>query len=129
MLFRSSSGSRFLLECMLREAAIDPQRIHGYDLSEYTHAAVAAYVASGMADVGFGVEPPAHRFGLDFVPLATERYMLVCREADLPRAGVQHAISVLRSTAYQQMVNALPGYRVEQGGEVQTLAEAFPNAS
>ncbi|MBV8125819.1 MAG: helix-turn-helix transcriptional regulator, partial [Paucibacter sp.] len=56
---QATSGTRFLLECMLDQAGIAPGQIEGFDLNEYTHAAVAAYVASGMADVGLGVEPPA----------------------------------------------------------------------
>jgi molybdate-binding protein len=32
---------------------------------EFTHAAVAAYVASDMADASFGVEAAARQFGLD----------------------------------------------------------------
>jgi len=74
------SGTRFLLDCLLEKEAIDPERINGYEQGEYTHAAVAAYVASGMADAGFGVETPARRFKLDFIPLQTERYFLLCEE-------------------------------------------------
>jgi molybdate transport repressor ModE-like protein len=120
-----ASGTRFLLECMLKQAGIPPTRIAGFDLHEYTHAAVAAYVASGMADAGLGVEPPARRFGLDFVPLATERYFLICRDADLRRPGVQAVLNVLRTRQYREAVNALPGYFAMHCGEVQTVAQAF----
>ena len=50
---------------------------------EFTHAAVAAYVASGMADVSFGVEAAARQFGLDFVRILTEDYFFVCKRAFL----------------------------------------------
>src|SRR5581483_3381469 len=53
------SGTRLLLDTLLEEAGIVRERIDGYTTEEFTHAAVAAYVASGMADVGMGVEPPA----------------------------------------------------------------------
>ena len=53
-----------------RRRASTTARIAGFEQGEFTHAAVAAYVASGMADVGFGVETPARHFKLDFVPLA-----------------------------------------------------------
>ncbi len=123
---QASSGTRFLLECMLRQTGIATHTVHGFDLNEYTHAAVAAYVASGMADAGLGVEPPARRFGLDFIPLATERYFLVCREADLARPGLQQVLGVLRSAAFQAAVNTLPGYRALHCGDIQTVPEAFP---
>jgi molybdate transport repressor ModE-like protein len=123
---QAASGTRFLLECMLRQAGIASTQLRGFELSEYTHAAVAAYVASGMADAGLGVEPPARRFGLDFVPLATERYFLACREADLAKPALQSVLGVLRSNAFQVAVNALPGYRALHCGDVQTVPEAFP---
>jgi len=43
------SGTRLLLDELLRSEGIEPPRIHGYDRGEFTHAAVAAFVASGMA--------------------------------------------------------------------------------
>lgn len=121
-----SSGTRFLLECMLRARGLDPDRVHGFDVGEFTHAAVAAHVASGMADVGLAVEPPAHRFKLDFVPLARERYFLLCNEADLARPSMQAVLAVLRSPTFQAAVNALPGYEASRCGEVQTMGQAFP---
>lgn len=122
---QATSGTRFLFESMLKQADIAPGQIEGFDLNEYTHAAVAAYVASGMADVGLGVEPPARHFGLDFVPLATERYFLVCRASDLEKPGLQAVLEALRSPAFQTAVNALPGYRAIRCGEVQAVGEPF----
>ena len=61
-----------------------PREINGWPNEEYTHAAVAAYVASGMADAGFGVHAAAQHFELDFVPLAWERYLLLDRPARWP---------------------------------------------
>ena len=40
-----------------------------------THAS-SAEIASGMADVGIGVQTVAQRFGLGFVPLPRERYFV-----------------------------------------------------
>ena len=124
-----SSGTRFLLECCLRQAKVPAQQIAGWELAEFTHAAVAAYVASGMADVGFGVEPPARRFKLDFVPLATERYFFLCRDADLQRPELQAVLEVMRSEAFHAVVNALPGYSAVKCGQVETLQKAFPQVA
>lgn len=78
------SGTRLLLELMLAEAGLDPAAINGYAHGEYTHAAaVAAYAASGMADVAFGVEAAVRQFDLDFVRLLTEDYFFVCRRETL----------------------------------------------
>ena len=40
-----------------------------------THAAVAAFVASGMADVGLGLKL-ARNFDLDFIPIASADILL-----------------------------------------------------
>jgi molybdate-binding protein len=120
------SGTRFLLDCLLEEAGVDTRDIAGYEQGEYTHAAVAAYVASGMADVGFGVETPARRFKLDFLPVDRERYFLLCHEAALSRPRLQALLQVLRSADYQRGVGELPGYAPWRCGEVETLARAFP---
>lgn len=121
------SGTRFLLDCLLERAGIDASRIAGYEHGEYTHAAVAAYVASGMADAGFGIETPARRFKLDFLPMVRERYFLMCDVALLATSQLQATLAVLRSPDYREYVNQLPGYTASRCGEVESLQAAFPN--
>ena len=123
-----SSGTFFLLECFLKKAKIDPARISGFNQSEFTHAAVAAYVASGMADAGLGVETPSRRFKLDFIPLATERYFLVCDQENLNTPHIQSVIQVLNEASFQNAVHELPGYSATKCGQVETLQQAFPKS-
>ena len=73
------SGTRLLFDQLLALNGIDEASINGAQQMEFTHAAVAAYVASGMADASFGVEAAARQFGLDFIRLLTEDYFFVCR--------------------------------------------------
>ena len=120
-----SSGTRFLLECFLKKAHVSPAQISGYEQAEFTHAAVAAYVASGMADVGFGVETPARRFKLEFLPLATERYFLLCNQGDLDKPHLKAVLKILNSDEFQFAVNQLPGYTAAHCGQVSTVADAF----
>ena len=119
------SGTRLLLELLLQKEGIDPARIKGYEQCEYTHAAVAAFVASGMADAGYGVETPARQFQLDFIPSQTERYCLICHEKSLASPALKQMLTILRSTKYRAAVNALPGYKVQKAGVVMDLREAF----
>jgi len=51
------SGTRVLFDDLLAQHGVESQQIEGYAQVEFTHAAVAAYVASGMADVSFGFGP------------------------------------------------------------------------
>ncbi|NML44253.1 helix-turn-helix transcriptional regulator [Ramlibacter sp. G-1-2-2] len=123
------SGTRLLLELLLRKDGVAPASIKGYERCEYTHAAVAAFVASGMADVGYGVETPARQFKLDFIPSQTERYCLICHEKTLAAPALQQVLAVLRSTKYKTAVNQLPGYKVQKAGVVTDLRDAFGYSS
>ena len=122
------SGTRMLFDFLLEKHRIDGHRLRGYDNGEFTHAAVAAYIASGMADAGFGVETPARRFGLDFVPMTTERYFLLCPLKLFDSATAKPLMAILNSAEFRQTVDALPGYDPTHCGRVQTISEAFAAA-
>ncbi|WP_051244393.1 substrate-binding domain-containing protein [Azohydromonas australica] len=122
---QAGSGTRLLLEALLKAGGFPTAAIAGFEHGEYTHAAVAAYVASGMADVGFGVETPARQFKLDFVPLASERYFLLCRSPLVDTPAVQQVLAALRDPAFRQLLDALPGYDAAIAGQVLKLEEAF----
>ena len=120
------SGTRILLDGLLRAAAIDPAQITGYGSGEFTHAAVAAFVSSGMVDVGFGVEPAARQFKLDFIPIAKERYMLACRNESLQQAPIEELIRLLQGPEFRQMVGPVPGYELDEPGAVVEIKEIVP---
>lgn len=122
---QQGSGSRLLFEMMLERSRIDPRAIAGIDDCEYTHAAVAAYIASGMADAGFGIETPARQFKLSFIPLALERYFFVCRRDALGQPLVQRIIETLASADYRRAIDALPGYDPSASGTTLELDTAF----
>ena len=73
------SGTLVLLDLTLCKIGIDPDRINGYALTELTHSAIAAFVAIDMADVGFGVQPAAPQFGLDFNAVVDDDYYFALR--------------------------------------------------
>src|ERR1700743_68184 len=58
------SGTRRVFAQLLTLHGIDEAKIIGGQQIEFTHAAVAAYVASGMADGRFGVAAAAREFGV-----------------------------------------------------------------
>lgn len=120
------SGTRILVDLLLEHEQLDGRQIEGYDTSEYTHAAVAAYIASGMANAGFGVETAARKFNLGFVPIINERYFLICNTASLDMPAVKELLGVLRSNEFRAHVNQLPGYDAMDCGKLMTLEEAFP---
>ena len=117
------SGTRLLFDQLLRLDGIDAATINGAQQIEFTHAAVAAYVASGMADAAFGVEAAAKQFGLDFVRLLTEDYFFVCRRAFLDTEPMQRILDIMKGRAFHNAVMQLPGYVAQSPGTVSTVKE------
>ncbi len=112
------SGTRVLLDHMLRRQGISPERIRGYQREEYTHLAVAAAVAGGSADVGLGILSAARAMGLDFVPLLSEQYDLVIPRESYESELVQPLLAVIRGDEFRREVEALGGYDASTMGQV-----------
>jgi molybdate transport repressor ModE-like protein len=119
------SGTRLLFDQLLALQGLDGSRIHGYAQVEFTHAAVAAYVASDMADVSFGVEAAARQFDLDFVRLVTEDYFFICRKHLLELEPMKRVLAIMRGNEFRNAISELPGYRCKDAGAIKTIREAF----
>jgi putative molybdopterin biosynthesis protein len=118
---QKDSGTRALLDKLLNDQSIDSHNINGYLEEEFTHSAVAAFVAAGMADVGFGVEAAARQFSLDFIPVTSEHYLMICHERSLEKAAMMQFLEQIRSQAFHKKVTALAGYSAKSCGVVASL--------
>jgi putative molybdopterin biosynthesis protein len=105
---------------------LHPNDFVGYDRTEPSHAAVAHAVASGQADVGLGLGNAAQALGLEFVPLVQEHYHLVCLKTALDTPACKSLQSVLKSEQWRNALDCLPGYRIQDCGEVQSLKQVLP---
>ena len=114
-----------LTELLLDKHGIACSAVRGWDSAEFTHAAVAAYIASGMADVSVGVQTAAQRFGLTFIPRLRERYFFALRAAALEQPAMQSVLALIGSPSYRSAVAALAGYEAGETGRVLTVPEAF----
>lgn len=112
---QAGSGTRLLFDLLLSEQDISAQKITGYEIEEFTHAAVAAMIASAAADTGLGVSAAARRFSLEFIPLAQEDYYLACRRDILCRPAMQVLLAVLASPAWRESLTLEPGYEAIEG--------------
>ncbi len=119
------AATRLLTEHLLLQEGVDALQIVA-SRTEDSHTAVAAAIASGLADVGVGIEAAARAQGLTFVPLAQDDYFLVCLGDVLETPAVLALRRALRHAAWQQAVAALPGYAVLQPGDVLSLTRALP---
>jgi molybdate transport repressor ModE-like protein len=119
------SGTRMLIDLLLDQHGISRADVRGWDSAEFTHAAVAAYIASGMADVGLGVQTAAQRFGLTFIPLLRERYFLALRAAAVEQPWMAGVLELIATPAYRSAVAALAGYEAADTGKVLSVPQAF----
>ena len=112
------AGTRVLLDFEIGKIGLSGAEIAGYDREEYTHLAVAAAVASGMADCGLGIAAAARALELDFVPLFKERYDLVIPQAYYHSALLRPLLEILQADRFRREVAGLAGYDVTHMGEV-----------
>jgi putative molybdopterin biosynthesis protein len=122
------SGTRMLIDHLMERQAVAPDALLGYDEHvEHSHVAVALCIASGVADVGIGVEAAALEFGLHFVPLVEENYFLGCLKEDLSRASIDRLRAVLASPRWRVILASLPGYRASEApGSLLAVDDALP---
>ncbi|MDD4951936.1 MAG: molybdopterin biosynthesis protein [Desulfovibrionaceae bacterium] len=112
------AGTRILLDHHLELEGVDPSRVRGYGQEEYTHMAVAVNVLTGAADCGLGIFAAAKALGLDFVPLAHERYDLIIPRALAGDAKIEVMLDLLRSKGFKDRIDGLGGYETRLTGRV-----------
>ncbi len=115
---QSVAGTRVLLDEFLVLEKISSADISGYANEEFTHAAVAAHIASGKADVGFGIEYAAHNFKLDFIPIVDEQYVLACDKNWINSKLGKEIISIFKTQDFANGIEMLPGYSLDSPGEI-----------
>ncbi|MEA4856950.1 molybdopterin biosynthesis protein [Solidesulfovibrio sp.] len=120
------AGTRILFDHHLAKAGIAPEAIQGYGREEHTHMAVAVNVKTGAADCGLGVYAAAKALGLDFVPLARERYDLVMPTAFADDPKIRAVLEVVRGQAFADRVRALGGYDTDWTGRVMEPGLGLP---
>lgn len=107
---QAGSGTRLLFDRLLASAGRSKSDIRGYDTEEFTHVAVAATIASGHADVGFGIQAAAAAYGLTFLPVIAETYYLAARRTAIGGDAVRQLIAHLRSALLRKRLLKLGGY-------------------
>jgi molybdate transport repressor ModE-like protein len=115
------SGTRIEIDQLIARERIDGSDIIGYGNEEFTHRAVAATVASGGADAGFGLRAAAAEHKLAFLPLMRERYFLAVRAKAVEKASVARLIQALRSPVFVRIARGFAGYNADGAGSVAGL--------
>ncbi len=113
------SGAFKLIAQRLADEGCTGQRLTGP--SAAGHADVARLVGCGAADVGVAIESVALAAGLDFVPLAEERFDLVVPASLAATPPVARLIDVLDDPGFRTEMSHVPGYDSGLSGHVTTL--------
>jgi putative molybdopterin biosynthesis protein len=114
----SGSGSRVLLDKLLKDSGVPTAKVRGYDRIAHGHLAAAYTVVSREADCCLATRSAAQAFGLDFVPLHSERYDLVMRKETLDLPAAQAFLDILQRSALRRMLETVAGYDTAQTGTV-----------
>lgn len=110
------SGSRALLDRLLKKSRIASSKVEGYRRIAYGHLAAAYHVLSGGADACIATSSAAQAFELDFVPLHEERYDLVMRKSTADMPEVKIVLDVLQRALLRRKLEAVAGYDTSTTG-------------
>ncbi len=112
------SGTRLLLDYYLKRLNINPEKIRGYENEVNTHLEVGLSVLKGNADVGIGIRYIAEFLGLDFIPIAWERFDLVILKDNLYIKPIRNFLAFLDPLNINLFSQKLAGYDLKDTGKI-----------
>jgi len=114
----AGAGSRFLLDSTLGRLGLKSSEVNGYDQIAYGHIPAAWHVHVGLADYCVATRAEARVFGLDFVPLVSERFDLVFPKEQEALSNTQALLETLNRASFQRELELLGGYDTSQTGKI-----------
>src|SRR5215471_7773191 len=114
----AGSGSRSLLDTLMKKASLRAKDIRGYDRVAFGHLSAAHAVLAGEADCCIATRSAAQTFGLDFVPLRSEQYDFVLQRETLHLPAVEALVDALQRASLRRKLETLAGYDTSQTGVV-----------
>lgn len=112
------AGTRILLDFLLKQNGISASDIYGYTREDFSHLSLAAAIRGGNADVGLGIRSSAKAMGLDFIPVAEERYDLIMTKEFYQSDKGQVLLAVITSDNFKMKVEDMGGYSCRDTGKV-----------
>ena len=113
------SGVRVLVDEKRKAMGLSPRQIRGYDDERTSHITVAAAVAGGPADYGFGAEAAARQVdGVDFLPLQLEWYDLVLPTARREEPAFRAVLDYVISPQFRRELARTGHYDLSQTGRI-----------
>jgi len=114
----TGAGAQLLLLALLARAGLSFEALNALKPPCPTGPDIAQAVRIQRADCGIATRAVALSAGLDFVPLAWERFDLALRQRDYFMPGPQALFGFLRKAAFRERAAELGGYDVTDSGGV-----------
>lgn len=115
---QQDAGAGILFNHLVRQAGIDADALTLIERPSLNEDDLALEVRDGRADCGLAVEAAARRHGLDFIPLATERFDLAMRRRDYFEPAIQHLLTFSHSKTFRDRTASYSGYDVSACGSI-----------
>ncbi len=112
------AGAQLLLLALLERSGLTADALNIVKPVCVTGADLAQAIRSGRADWGIATRAVARAAGLDFVPVAWERFDLAVREREYFRPAFQTLTEFLRQPAFADYARELGGYDIAETNRV-----------
>jgi excisionase family DNA binding protein len=117
----AGAGAQLLLLALLARANISLDELKLAKPAFPTGPDIAQAIRAGRIDCGIATRSVARAAGLDFLPLAWERFDLVLRQRDYFMKGPQALFNFMRQTVLRDRAAELGGYDVSDIGAVRLV--------
>jgi putative molybdopterin biosynthesis protein len=118
---QAGSGTRILLDTMLKEQGVERHLINGYDREESSHTAVGILIRESIADVGVAIHSIARIFSLDFIPLAQEDYDLLVTKDFSEDRRFKMLMELITSDEFKKRLEDMGGYDTKDTGIIKYI--------
>jgi putative molybdopterin biosynthesis protein len=99
-------------------SGIDVTTVLGYGNVAAGHLSAAYAVAAGNADFCVATRCAARCFGLDFIPLAVDRFDLSFSKTSLELPSAKALLDLLNRSSLRRKLEAIAGYDTAHTGEI-----------
>jgi putative molybdopterin biosynthesis protein len=117
----AGAGAQLLLLALLARAGIALDELKLAKPAFPTGPDIAQAIRAGRIDCGIATRSVARTAGLDFLPLAWERFDLVLRQRDYFMKGPQALFDFMRSSVLRDRAAELGGYDISDTGAVRRV--------
>lgn len=112
------TGTRLLFDRELENAGLEVSTLDGYGRELPRHMDVGLEILSGRADCGPAIRPVAALLGLEFLPLAWERFDLLIPKDRFFDKPVQLFLNMLPDKSLHEMAGTMGGYDLSMIGKM-----------